>query len=141
VNIYRGIVLDHLPSWKGPGLLETLGLEGTRAGLLLGQTSARMGKKDILIVAEHELGEVEEQRLALYAPDSTLNFIDKGKVVRKKRPRLPEVLHQLLVCINPRCITRAEEVPHKILNPGHGDSSLQCHYCQHSFLREEAEFV
>ena len=123
MNIYRGIVLDHLPCWKGPGLLETLGLDGQRAGLLLGQTSARMGKKDVLVVAEYDLGELEEQRLALYAPDSTLNFIDKGKVVRKKRPSLPDVLHQLIACVNPRCITKAEEVPQKILNPGHRDSS------------------
>ena len=101
MNIYRGIVLDHLPCWKGPGLLETLGLKGARAGLLLGQTSTRMGKKDILIVADFQLSETEEQRLALYAPDSTLNFIDKGKVVRKKRPRLPDVLHQLVSCVNP----------------------------------------
>jgi aspartate carbamoyltransferase regulatory subunit len=141
VNIYRGIVLDHLPCWKGPGLLETLGLHGARAGLLLGQTSSRMERKDILVVAEFQLGELEEQRLALYAPDSTLNFIDKGKVVRKKRPRLPKVLHQLVSCVNPRCITRAEEVPHKILNPGHKNSSLQCHYCQHMFAREEVVFL
>lgn len=141
MNIYRGIVLDHLPYWKGPGLLEALGLQGTRAGLLLGQTSGRMERKDILIVADHELGELEEQKLALYAPDSTLNFIDKGKVVRKKRPRLPNLLQGLIVCVNPRCITRAEEVPHKILNPGHSDLTLQCHYCQHRFAREEVQFA
>ena len=141
MNVYRGIVLDHLPSWEGPGLLKLLNLNGERAGLLMGQTSSRLGQKDILIVAEYEPTELEEQKLALYAPDSTLNFIDSGKVVRKKRPQLPQLLEELVLCANPRCITRAEEVPHKIKNTGRRESRFQCHYCQHQFSHQEIEFV
>lgn len=143
MRIERGIVLDHLPAWKATGLVGLLGLEqkGLRVALLLAQSSAKLGTKDILMVEDYRLSELEEQRLALYAPDATLNFVEKQMIVRKKRPYLPLELHQIVVCANPRCITRAETVPHRIQNIGPRGSALKCHYCQCSFTRMEAEFV
>lgn len=141
MNISQGIVLDHLPHWGGPVLLDLLELKGRRAGLLLGQSSHRLGKKDILIVAEYELSEFAEQKLAILAPDSTLNFVEQGKVVRKKRPQLPRLLKELVVCVNPKCITRVEEVPPKILSGEPRAGEFQCYYCQHSFSGQEVQFV
>jgi aspartate carbamoyltransferase regulatory subunit len=135
-RIENGTVVDHIPAGMGLKVLSILRISGkTRAALLMNVPSKRMGAKDILKVSGKQLDEREVSRIALAAPNATLNIVRDGAVVEKSEVRLPKEMKGVAKCPNPDCVTNFERMDSRFsLEEG---GKARCAYCEMSFRAEE----
>ena len=68
--------------------------------------SNAMGKKDIIKV--EGLLDIDLDVLGFIDCDITVNVIDDGKIIEKKKLTMPETIRNVVSCKNPRCITSIE---------------------------------
>lgn len=130
-KIKKGIVLDHIESGKAHVLYRALELDKVTDAVVLMQNiySTSMGKKDLIkIETDYDL---DFTVLGLIAPNTTVNFIEDGKRIKKIRMEMPELVEDVLTCKNPRCITNSErEIPgHKFYLYDRAKKEYKCEYC------------
>ena len=130
-KIKKGIVLDHIESGKAHVLYKALELDKVTDAVVLMQNiySTSMGKKDLIkIETDYDL---DFTVLGLIAPNTTVNFIEDGKRIKKIRMEMPELVEDVLICKNPRCITNSErEIPgHKFYLYDKSKKEYKCEYC------------
>ena len=134
VKIRDGTVIDHIRAGKALEVLKILGItgkDGNVVTLAMNISSSRIGSKDIVKVEHRKLGSAEVARIALVAPEATINLIEDSKVIEKTRVELPDTISNVIVCTNPRCITNKEREP---ISPRYEVTSkdpiqLKCLYC------------
>ncbi len=136
-RIDNGIVIDHLPHWSAYKVLDILGLRGTDSLVTVGfgLQSDKMGQKDLMKVENLTLTAQDVNRIALVAPNATINRIENSEIVDKFKVLLPDRLEGLVRCPNPGCITHTEPAPARHLTLQRTPLALQCHYCL-SIIRE-----
>ncbi|MHC1579615.1 MAG: aspartate carbamoyltransferase regulatory subunit, partial [Candidatus Alkanophagales archaeon] len=71
--------------------------------------SEKMGKKDIVKVENRELKPEEVDKIALIAPNATINIIRNYEVVEKHKVFLPREIEGVIRCANPSCISNTNE--------------------------------
>ena len=142
-KIENGIVIDHIPHWKAIEVMELLGLRERKSLVTLGigLNSQKMGQKDLLKVEGRELTEQETHRLALVAPDATVNVIRDSQRLEKYKVRLPDQLDRILRCGNAGCITRHEIVPTRFYTESRSPVRVRCHYCCYLNTEEDLELL
>lgn len=130
-QIEHGTVIDHIPHWKALEVVELLGLRDSTllVTMGIGLQSGKMGQKDLLKIEQRELTRDEMHRLAIVAPEATINLIRGGARVDKQKVCLPDVIDRLVRCSNPGCITRHEVVPTRFYTESRQPVKLRCHYC------------
>ena len=130
-SIKNGIVIDHITAGKGMELyrLLNLGELDCTVALIKNVTSKKMSKKDIIkIDADINLS---MDILGYVDPNVTVNVIQDGKNVEKKRIGLPERLTDVIKCKNPRCITTTEqELPNVFVLTDKEARVYRCLYCE-----------
>lgn len=129
--VKNGFVIDHIPAGRGMKLYELLGLDALdcQIAIIKNATSPRMGKKDIIKIAETI--PVDLDIIGYVAPDVTISVIRDGKLVEKKSIPLPETLTNVIKCKNPRCITSTEqELEHKFRLSDRERRIYRCIYCE-----------
>jgi len=131
-KIEEGTVIDHIPAGMGLKVLSILKIgAGSRTALLMNVPSKHMGAKDIVKIAGKQLDEKEVNRIALVAPNATLNIIKDGSVVEKSEVRLPKELRAVAKCPNPKCITNSEKIETRF---GQDEKNkFRCNYCEMQF--------
>ncbi|NGX58651.1 MAG: Aspartate carbamoyltransferase regulatory chain [Chlamydiae bacterium] len=138
--IENGTVIDHIPSGQGMRIFKLLNLEKFDQCVTLGLNlpSHVIGKKDIIKLEGHEITEEESSRVAIFAPSTTIAIIRDGCVAKKFHVSLPEIIHDVIVCPNPRCITNHEKMTrrHSVSLVGK-NIYLRCQYCEHLGFKEE----
>ena len=130
-SIINGFVIDHIPAGRGMKLYELLGLDALdcQIAIIKNATSSRMGKKDIIKIAESI--PVDLDIIGYVAPNVTISVIRDGKLVEKKSIDLPEALTNVIKCRNPRCITSTEqEIDHKFRLSDRDERIYRCIYCE-----------
>ena len=137
-----GTMIDHIAFWQAPKVLETLKLQalGKPVAMLLGHPSSRYQKKDLLFIDNWEPDSVTELKVVLLAPYATINLIRDFQIEKKIKPQLPEIVEELMLCPNPRCITHSEEVPHKIRTV-EGRLPFECYYCEFRYSHDQVKFL
>jgi aspartate carbamoyltransferase regulatory subunit len=128
--IQQGIVLDHVQVGNGLRIFQELRLAGRdwSVALLMNVPSTKMGRKDMIKVSEAL--DLDLTKLALVDPGITVNYIERGKVVRKVRPELPARVVGLIRCKNPRCITSSEGYSPAIFTlVDREKKEYKCFYC------------
>lgn len=103
-KIENGTVIDHIPGGLGLKVLEILKIDrsySARVALMMNVPSKRIGKKDILKVEGKTLDDKSVNKIALVAPNATLNIIKNSNVVEKKIVQLPKELRGAFKCPNP----------------------------------------
>ena len=130
-EIKEGIVLDHITAGKSMEIYNVLhlGQLDCTVALIKNADSAKMGKKDILKIST--LLNIDLDVLGYLDPGITVNYIQDGQVVERKKLALPERVVGVIKCKNPRCITSVEqEVVHefKLTDPKKG--TYRCIYCE-----------
>lgn len=146
-KVYRiddGTVIDHIPHWQALRVIDILGLEGSDSLVTVGFgfKSEHMGRKDLLKVENRRLTSQEIHRIALVAPQATINLIQDAQVTEKFRVRLPDEVRNLVRCSNPGCITRHEPVPTRFQTLQREPRvRLECHYCQQITADDEIELT
>lgn len=138
--IDEGVVIDHLPQGAAFKVAQILDVEkGGKGRVTLGDgyESKKIGRKSLIKIEGRGLSEYELNVIALVAPNASISFIKRGKVLDKRKADIPEKLENLVYCANPNCITNdAGEKLQSLIYYNNG--IFKCHYCEHSFSREEA---
>ncbi|MCE4625807.1 MAG: aspartate carbamoyltransferase regulatory subunit [Desulfurococcales archaeon] len=140
-RIRRGTVIDHIPAGRALSVLRILGLtgrEGYRIAIVMNVESRRLGRKDIVKIEDVFVDQEMARRIALIAPQATLNVVENYEVVEKRKLQPPEEIVGILRCTNPTCITRKPREPIRSRFrrlPG-GKLRYQCVYCG-TILEEE----
>ncbi len=129
-KLKEGIVIDHIDEGRGYYIYKELKLNQIKDPVVLMQNipSRKMGKKD-LIKIETDL-DLDLNALGLINPNATINIVKNGELIRKFKLTLPEKVSGLLVCKNPRCITRSEYVPSiDFYLVNEANKTYRCEYC------------
>lgn len=134
-KIRNGTVIDHIPFGQALNVLRILkikGEEGNRVAIAMNVESKKLGKKDVVKVEGRELQLGEVGRIALIAPEATINTIRDYRVEKKMKVRMPDKIEGILRCINPNCISNKQREPKipsfKVLS--RTPLSLVCEYCE-----------
>ena len=128
----NGTVIDHIPSEKLFTVVQLLGVEQMTSNITIGFNldSKKLGKKGIIKIADKFFCDEEINRISVVAPNVKLNIIRDYEVVEKKEVRMPDELHGIVKCANPKCITNNQNVRTKFDVVGSSPIVLKCHYCE-----------
>jgi len=142
-RIEHGTVIDHIPHWNSLKVLDILGLHqcSDLVTLGIGLDSNHMGRKDLVKVENRELSQEEMDKLALVAPQATINLIRDSQRTSKHKVRVPDHITGLVRCPNLGCITRHEHVPTRFDTTSREPLELRCYYCNWLFRSEELELL
>jgi len=144
VKIQDGTVIDHIRAGKALEVLKILGITGENGNIVslaMNITSSKIGKKDIVKVEHRFLEDAEVARIALVAPEATINLIEDFKIIKKTRVELPEIISDIFQCPNQRCVTNKEREPihSKYEVVSKTPVTLKCLYCW--TIVEEQDFI
>ena len=142
-RIENGTVIDHIPHWNSLKVLDLLGLRRCNdlVTLGIGLDSNHMGRKDLVKVENRELSQDEMDKLALVAPQATINLIRDSNRTQKHKVRVPDHITGLVRCPNIGCITRHEHVPTRFDTMSREPLELRCYYCNWLFRSDELELL
>ncbi|WP_053955772.1 aspartate carbamoyltransferase regulatory subunit [Inediibacterium massiliense] len=130
-QIQNGIVLDHISPGNGLKIFNKLMPTQTDnpVVLLMNVSSEYMSKKDIIKIENIE--NINLEFLGLIDEHITINTIENGEVIHKKRVTIPKKIKGILTCHNPRCITHSEPMANPTFELVCKESlSYQCEYCE-----------
>jgi aspartate carbamoyltransferase regulatory subunit len=140
-KIENGTVIDHIPSGKGLKVVEILKVGESQNGsviVLINAPSKKLGRKDVVKIENRELTKEETNKIALIAPNATINIIKDWEVVEKRKVSLPEILEGIIKCPNSNCITNSNEpITTKFVVEKKIPLKLRCWYCERVFSENE----
>jgi len=143
--IKNGTVIDHIPSGLALKVLKILGISEnvtSTVSVLVHVPSKMRGWKDIVKVEDRELNPKELNKIALIAPEATINIIRNYNVAEKHTVILPERAVGILKCGNPNCITNSREpVESVFLVVSKEPIRLRCQYCDRALEDVAAAIV
>jgi aspartate carbamoyltransferase regulatory subunit len=142
-KIKNGTVIDHLPAGTALTVLHLLGIENDYkepVSVAMNVSSKSSGMKDVVKVENRALRPDETNKLALIAPDLTINIIRNYEVVKKNKVTVPESVIGMLKCGNPNCITNQKEpsTPAFTLE-SKNPLRLRCKFCERIMERDLIE--
>jgi len=89
-------------------------------------------------IQNKELKPGEVDKIALIAPNATINIIRDFSVASKKVVELPPVIRGILKCDNPSCISNSREpVEPRFSVEAREPIRLRCYFCGHIMERED----
>ena len=137
--IRNGTVIDHIDSNATFKVADILQIHHGQHVVLVGVNlpSGKLGKKGIIKIENRELTPEEVDKIALIAPQATLNIISDFKVTEKFGVKLPERIERIVKCINPRCITSQQSVPTRFDVVQTSPPVLRCQYCERVMTGDE----
>jgi aspartate carbamoyltransferase regulatory subunit len=133
-SIKNGSVIDHITAGNALNVLKILDIIGTTKAIVsvaMNVTSKRLpyGRKDIVKIEDRELIPSEVDKIALIAPQATINIIRDYEVVQKNSVVLPDIITHVVRCPNLNCISNSAERVYskfKVLD----SLALRCSYCE-----------
>ncbi len=130
--IRDGTVIDHIENDATFKVAEILRLEHGDEMVLVGMNlpSSKVGKKGIIKIESRELTSQEVNKIALIAPQATLNIIKDYRVVEKRKVQLPSKVEGIVRCFNPQCVTNQQAVSTSFEVIATGPPTLRCQYCE-----------
>ena len=130
-KIRNGVVIDHIKSGQGIRIFNWLRLDKTpyMVAFVINAHSRNMGRKDIIKI-DNSL-DINFDLLGLIDPNITVNIIEDEKISKKIKLKLPELVENVILCKNPRCITSTENyVPHIFHLENYEKRTYSCEYCE-----------
>lgn len=133
-SIERGVVIDHIKAGKSMEIYQYLNLGDLDCSVAIIKSvkSNKMGKKDIIKI--EDVIDADLEALGFIDENITVNIIDKGKIIEKKKLSLPQRVVGIIKCRNPRCITATEqELVHEFRLVDPKKKLYRCVYCEQEF--------
>ena len=130
-SIKEGIVIDHITAGNAMRIYSLLGFDKLECSIAIikNVTSKKMGKKDIIKIDSNI--EINLEALGYIDPGITIDVIRDSKLVEKRSVDLPETLHGVLRCKNPRCITSCEQELEQVFTLTDKENRVyRCMYCE-----------
>jgi len=131
--IKNGTVIDHITANKSLHVLKILGLpnEDINVTIAMNVSSKESKQKDIMKIENRELKSSELDKIALIAPNATINIIRNYKIIAKNKVSFMDELESVIKCTNPKCITNTNEpIEPKFHVLKTAPVLLRCHYCE-----------
>jgi aspartate carbamoyltransferase regulatory subunit len=142
-KIKDGTVIDHISGGYALDVAKILGVTGHERQVVtiaINVPSKRMREKDIVKIEGRALSSQEVNRIALIAPKATINIVRNYEVVEKLEVQLPQVIEDIVKCVNPSCISNSNEpVAPKFYVENEEPVLLKCHYC--GYILEKADLL
>jgi aspartate carbamoyltransferase regulatory subunit len=135
-GLNNGIVIDHIEAGGAMKIYSYLNLEklDCSVAIIKNAKSNKMGKKDIIKIEEHL--DMDLDILGVLDHNVTINFIENGVIIEKRKLNLPDKVTNLFKCKNPRCITSIEqEFTHSFRLTDREKGIYRCVYCEQAFKR------
>jgi aspartate carbamoyltransferase regulatory subunit len=133
-KISGGTVVDHITAGYALAVLQILGITGANGevvSIAMNVQSQKLVRKDVIKVEGRELTSDEINRIALVAPNATINIIRNYEVYQKQRITLPDHMEGIVRCANPSCITNKERgITSRFAVVQLAPVTLRCKYCQ-----------
>lgn len=141
--IDEGTVIDHIPTDAAFKVVEILDLENHNGVVSIATNlqSRSIGKKCIVKVAGKSLTQNEVNKIAIVAPDATVNIIKNYSVKEKIKVKTPDVIENVVKCSNPVCITNNEQVATKFYVVKKDTLKIRCHYCERIMGKSDLEII
>jgi aspartate carbamoyltransferase regulatory subunit len=140
-KIREGTVIDHINAGTALSVLRILGLieKGDYVvTIAMNVQSKKLGRKDIVKVEERALNAEEADKIALIAPQATINIIRDYSVVAKQRTKLPQVIKGIVKCDNLSCISNSSEPIQPTFFVEREDPlRIRCYYCNRIMDKED----
>lgn len=139
----NGTVIDRIPSEQLFKVVSMLKLDTIANSITIGNNlgSKKIGKKGIIKVADYFFKDEEINKIALIAPDATINVIRNYKVVEKYSITLHETLRGIVRCNNPKCISNNEPMETVFHVTRREPLEVTCRYCNRSMNAQEIEIL
>lgn len=141
-KIPAGTVIDHVPRGKGLEVLQFLGINESFDGvvtLLMNVSSASIGRKDVIKIEHKVLAKKDLDKIALIAPNATINVIKDFEVVEKYKVKTPNELVDSVRCPNPTCLSQREGVP-RLLVEEKTPLKIRCAYCERVYGAKDLKY-
>ncbi|MBI2658368.1 aspartate carbamoyltransferase regulatory subunit [Candidatus Woesearchaeota archaeon] len=141
--IDEGTVIDHIPTDAAFKVVEILDLENHKGVVSIATNlqSKSIGRKGIVKVGGKSLTQNEVNKIAIVAPDATVNIIKNYDVREKIKVKTPDVIDNVVKCSNPVCITNNEQVATKFYVVKKDPLKIKCHYCERSMGKDDIEII
>jgi len=140
-KIKDGTVIDHITPGYALEVLMILGINGKDGEVVsaaINVQSERQHHKDIVKIQNRELKPPEVDKIALIAPNATINIIRNYGVASKKVVELPPTIRGMMKCDNPSCISNSREpVEAQFGVEQRQPARLRCYFCGHIMERED----
>ncbi|WOF16416.1 aspartate carbamoyltransferase regulatory subunit [Methanoplanus sp. FWC-SCC4] len=140
--IENGTVIDHIKSGEALNVLRILGITGTTDKSLSIATNVQSSiseKKDIVKISNMELSKDDVNKIALIAPNATINIIRNYCVIEKIGVKIPDLLMGVIICSNPGCISNSNEPIDSKFEVV--DGNLHCLYCDNIISSDIANHI
>jgi len=130
--IRNGTVIDHFQNEATFKVAEILELGHGDNMVLVGMNlqSKKVGRKGLIKIEGRELTPQEVNKIALIAPQATLNIIQDYRVIEKRHVELPSKVEDIVRCFNPTCITNCQPVRTSFEVIAANPVRLRCVYCE-----------
>lgn len=132
-SIERGLVIDHITAGRGMEIIRLLNLEKLTCtvALIRNAKSVKSGSKDIIKIQDNL--DINLDVLGFVDPTITVNIIDGGVIVGKKRMQPPSQVVNVVKCKNPRCITSTETGLPQVFRRAQTGDVYRCVYCEQEY--------
>lgn len=141
--ISDGTVIDHIDSKSTFKVANILNIQNDNEVVLVGMnlSSKHLGKKGIIKIGGRILTQSEVNKIALIAPDATVNIIKDYKVDEKLTVSVPDIIEGIVKCFNPNCVSNHERIQSKFHTLNKTPLKLKCYYCERTMKADDIELV
>ena len=102
--------------------------------------SSKTGDNEIVKIEGREPESAEVDKIALIAPQATINIIRDYEIVTKGKVKLLETISGIIRCANPNCITNTEEpVDSLFYVTSQEPLVVRCYFCERAMDQAEIE--
>ena len=139
--IEEGTVIDQIASKSTFKVANILNIQDIGQVVLVGTnlTSKKLGKKGIIKIGGKRLTQEEVNKIALIAPDATLNIIKDSEVVRKFKVAIPDSFEGIMKCFNPNCVSNHQKIQSRFRVISKNPIKIRCHYCERLMGADDIE--
>ncbi len=133
--IEEGFVLDHIKAGKAMTIYHDLKLDqlDCTVAIIKNARSEVMGKKDIIKV-ECPIDQLNLDIVGFIDHNITVNVIENGEIIAKKKLQLPKEIRNVIRCKNPRCITSIEQGLDQVFILTDPEREIyRCRYCEEKY--------
>lgn len=137
-SLEKGIVIDHILAGSCMQIYQYLELDklDCSVAIIKNAKSDAMGKKDIIKI--EGMIDVDLDVLGFIDCNITINIIENGKIIEKKKLKLPKMVKNVVSCKNPRCITSVERSIDQVFKLCDAEHHVyRCAYCEQKYEANE----
>jgi aspartate carbamoyltransferase regulatory subunit len=141
--IEEGTVIDQIASKSTFKVANILNIQGVDQVVLVGVnlSSKKLGKKGIIKIGGKILTQEEVNKIALIAPDATVNIIEGSELVRKFKVALPDSIEGIVKCFNPNCVSNHQKIQSRFHVINKNPIKIRCHYCERLMGTDDIELA